>query len=164
MSNQVTNFNSVREFHQVFEHPINDKPGDILTNEKMAKLVKLRLDLIREEFAELEDAINKKDIVEVADALSDLLYVVHGCGLAFGIDLDDTFKRVHASNMTKACLTEQEAIDTVEHIKKTQPRYTNPQYKKSADEKFYIVFDKDSGKILKSINYTPVDLSHIAKL
>jgi predicted HAD superfamily Cof-like phosphohydrolase len=62
---------------------------------------KLRVDLIEEEFDELRDGIEAKDIVEVADALTDLLYVIYGAGQAFGIDLDECFHEVHSSNMSK---------------------------------------------------------------
>jgi len=64
-------------------------------------IVKLRVDLIDEELRELQEACETKDMVEVADALSDLLYVVYGAGHAFGIDLDRTFEEVHRSNMSK---------------------------------------------------------------
>ena len=61
----------------------------------------LRLELIREEYQELEEAVENKDMVEVADALTDLLYVIYGAGHAFGIDLDECFLEVHESNMSK---------------------------------------------------------------
>lgn len=63
--------------------------------------VDLRLDLIQEELEELEVAVSNKDMVEVADALTDLLYVIYGTGQAFGIDLDECFEEVHRSNMSK---------------------------------------------------------------
>ena len=65
------------------------------------KIVKLRYDLIQEELAELKDAINQKDLKEVADALTDILYVTYGAGVAFGINLDRCFDEVHSSNMSK---------------------------------------------------------------
>jgi predicted HAD superfamily Cof-like phosphohydrolase len=154
-----TNFDLVRAFHETFQHPINGKPYPQLFEEQK-QLVDLRLKLIKEEVSELEDAIKNKDIIEVADALSDILYVVYGAGHALGINLDNTFKLVHESNMTKACSTEQEAIDTVEHIKK-EGRYKNPAYKQSADKKYWIVYDADTGKILKSKYYKPVNLAHV---
>ena len=64
-------------------------------------LAELRLDLIQEEVDELQEAIEKKDIVEIADALTDILYVTYGAGHAFGIDLDTCFTEVHRSNMSK---------------------------------------------------------------
>ena len=65
------------------------------------KIVNLRVDLIKEELLELEEAIKKKDIKEVADALTDILYVTYGAGTAFGINLDKCFEEVHNSNMSK---------------------------------------------------------------
>ena len=92
----MTNFESVRKFMQTFGQEIKTKasfPND--------KITKLRLNLIREELSELEEAIEKKDIKEVADALTDILYVTYGAGHAFGINLDKCFREVQNSNMSK---------------------------------------------------------------
>ena len=91
-----TNFELVKEFMTTFGQEIRSTPG--LPQES---IVALREDLIEEEFDELRNAIKYNDIVEVADALTDILYVVYGAGAAFGIDLDACFKEVHASNMSK---------------------------------------------------------------
>jgi len=92
----TSNFQKVLEFHEKFE--VENKPSPQFPNRKT---VNLRVALIREEFKELRDAIKEKDLVEVADALTDILYVVYGAGLAFGIDLDACFDEIHRSNMTK---------------------------------------------------------------
>ena len=92
----MTNFESVKKFMQTFGQEVKTKadfPND--------KITKLRLDLIREELSELEEAIEKKDIKEVADALTDILYVTYGAGHAFGINLDSCFEEVQNSNMSK---------------------------------------------------------------
>ena len=92
----MTNFESVKKFMQTFAQEIRTKasfPDD--------KIISLRLDLIREELSELEEAIKKKDIKEVADALTDILYVTYGAGHAFGINLDKCFEEVQNSNMSK---------------------------------------------------------------
>jgi predicted HAD superfamily Cof-like phosphohydrolase len=92
----VTNFTKVSIFMKAMGQDQPEKsvfPDD--------KIVNLRLDLIDEECRELKDAVEAKDIVEVADALTDLLYVVYGAGHAFGINLDLAFNNVHASNMSK---------------------------------------------------------------
>ena len=92
----MTNFESVKKFMQTFAQEIRVKasfPND--------KITKLRLDLIREELSELEEAIEKKDIKEVADALTDILYVTYGAGHAFGVNLDKCFEEVQNSNMSK---------------------------------------------------------------
>ena len=92
----MTNFESVKKFMQTFGQEVKIKAG--FPNDKITKL---RLDLIREELSELEEAIEKKDIKEVADALTDILYVTYGAGHAFGINLDSCFEEVQNSNMSK---------------------------------------------------------------
>lgn len=155
-----SHFKKVGKFHELFEHPkFHNLNKDIFDNDP--KLVDLRLKLIEEEVNELKEAIENKNFKEVADALTDILYVVYGAGHAFGIDLDRTFNEVHDSNMTKACKTEEEAIETIQYIKTTQPRYKNPTYKLSNDKKYYIIYDKDTNKILKNKNYKEVDLNFI---
>ena len=92
----MTNFEHVKKFMQIFGQEVRSKasfPND--------KIINLRLDLIREELLELEEAIEKKDIKEVADALTDILYVTYGAGHAFGINLDKCFEEVQNSNMSK---------------------------------------------------------------
>jgi len=91
-----TNFDKVGEFMNAFGQEVKEEADFPNTD-----IVKLRVDLIEEELHELQEACLKKDIVEVADALSDLLYVVYGAGHAFGIDLNSTFREVHVSNMSK---------------------------------------------------------------
>lgn len=92
----ASNFEKVREFHQKFNHPIELAP-----KWPEITLVDLREDLIREEFEELQEAIEDRDIVAVADALTDMLYVIYGMGHVMGINLDACFAEVHRSNMTK---------------------------------------------------------------
>ena len=92
----MTNFEKVREFMKTFGQEIKEKAG--FPNEKITSL---RYELIKEELEELKEAINNKDIKEVADALTDILYVAYGAGHAFGIDLDKCFEEVQNSNMSK---------------------------------------------------------------
>ena len=92
----MTNFESVRKFMETFGQEVKKKaefPND--------KITSLRYDLIKEELGELREAIEKKDIKEVADALTDILYVTYGAGHAFGINLDKCFEEVQKSNMSK---------------------------------------------------------------
>ena len=92
----MTNFKSVRKFMETFGQEIKEKasfPND--------KITSLRYDLIKEELNELKEAIENKDIKEVADALTDILYVTYGAGHAFGINLDRCFEEVQNSNMSK---------------------------------------------------------------
>jgi predicted HAD superfamily Cof-like phosphohydrolase len=92
----MSNFQSVKKFMETFGQEVKNKAE--FPNEK---IVKLRYELIKEELEELNQAINDKDIKEVADALTDILYVTYGAGTAFGIDLDKCFDEVHQSNMSK---------------------------------------------------------------
>ena len=92
----MSNFKSVKKFMKTFGQEIKEKasfPNDNITS--------LRYELIKEELDELKEAIDKKDIKEVADALTDILYVTYGAGHAFGIDLDKCFEEVQNSNMSK---------------------------------------------------------------
>ena len=92
----MSNFESVRKFMKTFGQEVKEKAG--FPNEKITSL---RYDLIKEELGELEEAIVNRDIKEVADALTDILYVTYGAGHAFGINLDNCFKEVQNSNMSK---------------------------------------------------------------
>ena len=92
----MSNFNSVKTFMQSFGQVVKDKAT--FPNEK---IVKLRYDLILEELNELKEAIKDKNLKEVADALTDILYVTYGAGHAFGINLDKCFEEVQKSNMSK---------------------------------------------------------------
>ena len=92
----VSNFELVGDFMEAFGQQVELEPTwpDFNTRE-------LRLELIQEELDELSDAVADRDMVQIADALTDLLYVVYGAGHAFGIDLDECFQEVHSSNMSK---------------------------------------------------------------
>ena len=92
----MTNFEKVRLFMKTYGQEVKDKAGfsDAKTN-------KLRIDLIKEELEELTEAMQDENLLEVADALTDILYVTYGAGHAFGIDLDKCFEEVQNSNMSK---------------------------------------------------------------
>ena len=92
----MSNFDKVGKFMKTFGQEVKTKPS--LSNDKINKL---RIDLIKEELEELTEAMNNKDLLEVADALTDILYVTYGAGHAFGIDLDKCFDEVQNSNMSK---------------------------------------------------------------
>ena len=92
----MTNFNSVKKFMEVFGQEVKTKaefPSE--------KIIKLRYNLIKEELDEFEEALKDRNLKEVADALTDILYVTYGAGHAFGIDLDKCFDEVQRSNMSK---------------------------------------------------------------
>ena len=92
----MSNFNKVKTFMQTFEQEVKTKPSF-----SSDKINTLRYDLIKEELEELKIAMENKDLLEVADALTDILYVTYGAGHAFGIDLDKCFEEVQNSNMSK---------------------------------------------------------------
>ena len=92
----MSNFSNVGIFMKTFGQEVKDKPSF-----SSDKINKLRIDLIKEELEELTDAMKNKDLLEVADALTDILYVTYGAGHAFGIDLDKCFDEVQNSNMSK---------------------------------------------------------------
>ena len=92
----MSNFSKVGTFMKTFGQEVKTKPS--LSGDKINKL---RIDLIKEELEELTEALNKKDLLEVADALTDILYVTYGAGHALGIDLDKCFDEVQNSNMSK---------------------------------------------------------------
>ena len=92
----MSNFSKVGLFMRTFGQEVKNKPSF-----SSDKINKLRYDLIDEELTELKEALDKKDLLEVADALTDILYVTYGAGHAFGIDLDKCFEEVQNSNMSK---------------------------------------------------------------
>ena len=92
----MSNFNKVKAFMNTYGQEVKEK-AEFPEN----KIVRLRIDLIQEELNELKEAIKNKDIVEVADALTDILYVTYGAGHSFGVNLDQCFDEVQRSNMSK---------------------------------------------------------------
>jgi len=120
----MTNNEKVKTFMTVMGQEVKDKPEfpDVRT-------VALRVDLIKEEFDELLEAIEDADIVEVADALTDILYVTYGAGHAFGIDLDKCFAEVQASNMSKLGSDGKPIYNTSGKVMKG-PDYFKPDLKR----------------------------------
>ena len=120
----MSNFSKVGIFMKTFGQEVKNKPSF-----STDKINKLRLDLIKEELSELTDAMNNKDLLEVADALTDILYVTYGAGHAFGIDLDKCFDEVQNSNMSK--LDENGKPIYTEHGKVMKgPNYFKPDLSK----------------------------------
>ena len=120
----MTNFNKVRKFMETFGQEIKEKaefPSEEITS--------LRYDLIKEELEEFRDAIRNKDIKEVADALTDILYVTYGAGHSFGIDLDKCFEEVQKSNMSKLDNNGRPIYDNKGKVMKG-PKYFKPDLSK----------------------------------
>lgn len=151
---QPDSINLVAEFHKTFQHPILPQPA--IPEENRCKL---RVALLAEELKELEVAILEKDIVEVADALCDLQYVLCGAILEFGLGekFAALFEEVQRSNMSKACASETEANATIEHYKQKDGTAC---YFKAVDGKFLIYRTSDN-KTLKSVNYSPASLDRL---
>lgn len=144
---------AVALFHETFKHPVLENPA--IPSESRCKL---RVSLLAEELKELEEAIQDKDLVEIADALCDLQYVLSGAILEFGLGekFKDLFDEVQRSNMSKACKTEAEAKATVAHYKL---KGTECFYEKEGD--LFLVFRNGDRKTLKSVQYSPADLRGI---
>tara|TARA_B100002051_G_C16270490_1_gene408675 strand:+ start:158 stop:529 length:372 start_codon:yes stop_codon:yes gene_type:complete len=120
----MTNFEKVGTFMKTFGQEVKLRPSM-----SSAKINKLRLSLIKEEFDELETAMNKKDLVEIADALTDILYVTYGAGHAFGINLDKCFDEVQNSNMSKLDINGKPIYNELGKVMKG-PNYFKPNLKK----------------------------------
>lgn len=142
---------SVAEFHKTFQHPILPSPQ--IPSEARCKL---RVSLIQEELNELSEAIENKDIVEVADALCDIQYVLAGAILEFGLQekFAQLFEEVQRSNMSKACKTQEEAEATMKYY--LEKDGTESYYKEV--DGLFLVYRKSDDKTLKSINYSPANL------
>jgi len=146
--------NQVAEFHKTFKHPIVDEPK--IPSKKRCDL---RVALIREELDELQAAIEDNDIVEIADALCDIQYVLSGAVLEFGLGekFRDLFDEVQRSNMSKSCVSLEEADATIKYYKVNKGMDC---FYKEIDGHF-LVYRTDDNKTLKSINYSPADLKNI---
>ena len=144
----------VADFHETFKHPIQPKP--IIPSEDRCNL---RVALIAEELKELQAAIRDKDIVEVADALCDIQYVLSGAILEFGLaeKFKELFEEVQRSNMSKACASEEEAVQTVEYYRKKDD--TECYYRREGEK--WLVYRKSDNKTIKSVGYSPANLKLI---
>ena len=120
----MTNFKDVKIFMETFGQIVRTKPQ--FPNEKT---MQLRYDLIKEELNELEEAMKTKNLKEVADALTDILYVTYGAGYAYGIDLDKCFKEVQRANMSKLGTDGKPIFNEKGKVMKG-PNYIAPNLKK----------------------------------
>lgn len=152
--NKIDSLNQVAEFHKTFNAPILETPQ--ITSKQRCEL---RVNLLQEELNELKEAIENGDIVEVADALADLQYVLSGAVLEFGLGdkFVDLFNEVQRSNMSKACGSVQEALATLSHYK--QKDGTEGYYKEVNGK--WIVYRNGDDKVLKSVNYSEANLKNI---
>ena len=153
---KLDSLNQVAQFHQTFGAPILAEPT-IPSPERCG----LRVSLLAEELEELKEAIAANDLVEIADALCDLQYVLSGAVLEFGLGekFVDLFNEVQRSNMSKACQSLEEAENTVKFYHDKDG--TAAEIKE--ENGVWKVFRKADNKVLKSINYSPADLLSILK-
>lgn len=142
---------AVADFHRTFRLPVLTAPAI-----PAAERCRLRINLLKEELEEFRQAIADGDIIEVADALADLQYVLSGAVLEFG--LGDHFKalfdEVHRSNMSKTCATREEAEATLAHY-----RTLDQEGRIEASGAVYLVYRTDDNKVLKNVSYSPADLA-----
>lgn len=150
---KIDALNQVAEFHKTFNAPILETP-QIPSKERC----ELRVKLLQEELDELKQAIADNDLVEIADALCDLQYVLSGAVLEFGLGnkFKELFNEVQRSNMSKACTDEQQAEETVAFYK---DRGEESFYEKSGDK--FNVHRISDNKVLKNKYYSPADLASI---
>ena len=144
----------VKCFHEMFNAPVLETP-QIQSKERCD----LRVTLIQEELDEMKEAIEKGDVIEIADSLGDLMVVLCGSILEFGMGdkFNDIFENIHNSNMSKACDSKKEALETLSHYKQkdgTEGRYEEVNGK-------YIVYRSNDNKVLKSVGYSPASLKDI---
>ena len=150
---KIDSLNQVAEFHKTFNAPILNTP-QIPSKERC----ELRVSLLQEELNELQEAIADKNIVEIADALCDLQYVLSGAVLEFGLGekFPALFNEVQRSNMSKACANQQEADETIAFYKEKGEE----AFSEISGEKINI-HRKSDNKVLKNKYYSPADLKSI---
>ena len=141
----------VEEFHNAFNAPILPTP-QIPSKERCD----LRINLMQEELNEIKEAIENDDLVEAADGFGDLMVVLCGSIIEFGLGdkFNNIFDEIHRSNMSKACSTEEEAQMTLEHYK--QKDGTEGYYKQVGDK--WVTYRNGDDKVLKSVGYSPANI------
>ncbi len=148
--------NDVMKFHEMFDHFIGESP--LIPS---AEICELRINILQEELNEFKQAIADKNLVEVADALVDLQYVLSGAVISFGLQdiFAELFDEVQISNMSKACATQEEANETAMYYKTNRD---TESYTVERDGKYFVHRVSDH-KTLKSINYHPADFGEKLK-
>lgn len=164
---EKTNFHKVKEFNQTMGVLRTNAAPSEEVFKNSTDSISTGLMLINEELGELQEAIRTNDLTETIDAIGDLLYVTYGLADRMNIDIDHYFRLIHESNMTKACTSEEEAQATVESYReryaKKEAFYANPYYVKCDSGNLWIVKNGNgmkSDKVLKSINYKPVNITY----
>jgi predicted HAD superfamily Cof-like phosphohydrolase len=150
---EIKALNLVKEFHDKFNHLVGDKPSI-----PSLEICKLRITLLQEELDELIEALGNNDIVEAADALMDIQYVLSGAILSLGLGeiASELFDEIQRSNMSKLCKTLDEGNKTIDYY--TANHIACSLF--SNEDQFIVLHDYDK-KVLKSINYSPANLKPI---
>jgi predicted HAD superfamily Cof-like phosphohydrolase len=149
----MTSIEQVKEFHEVFGHPVSNVPYCLPLERTIA-----RTGYMLEELNEYSVAASSKDIVEIADALIDLQYFLDGTLIEHGLWVikDELFAEVHRSNMTKVCKDENHAAETIEAYQSDDITC----YVKKVNQ-YWVVYRKDNNKVLKAIGWEEPDLKSI---
>ena len=146
--------NDVAKFHDTFDLPILETP--IVPSKERCNL---RINLLQEELNELKEAIEDNDIVEIADALCDIQYVLSGAIHEFGLGnkFKVLFEEVQRSNLSKTCSTHELAVETQEHYLKTKNTISKIVERNGQ----YLVYRTSDGKVLKSVKYSPANIKEL---
>jgi predicted HAD superfamily Cof-like phosphohydrolase len=167
---EKTNYDMIREYMTINNDLICDTPQPKLlnsANKGSTKLIDQLIEPIEFEIKTIEtdDNASENACDYINDhknifffRLSNIIRRTYQMGITFGIDVNDAFEIVHQSNMSKLCVSEEEAKQTVEWYLKNESRYPTPTYKSASDGNHWIVYEQSTGKVLKSINYTPANL------
>ena len=156
LDKNISNFNRIKFIN-------NDYPDKIMSNvfdnETYTEFIRAKyVSVMNKELNSLKRYINKEDFVKVSNSLVKILDYTYSLGCSLGIDLDRSFDIVHQSNMSKLCIDEAEAKATVNWYDKNETRYDSPTYRPCLEKTgSYVIFNKSTGKILKSINYKPAN-------
>jgi len=171
----ASNFEKVVNFNTQFGVMSGPMVPDAEILTKNPVLVERCMNLIREEMKELEAGVREKNMIEVVDGLGDILYVVYGMASRLGLDADYAFNLIHENNMSKLCVSEDQAKRTVQKYKDEYDAvqllpaeervlkqvYDTPAYRPAPDGMHWVVYNESSKKVLKSIAWREVDLSSV---
>lgn len=156
LSNNIgTNFDLVKNHTNYIN--LNKGPNELFKTYHSQVLN--ALDILKINLTQLKESLDNFEYNNITSDLVNLLYETYKMGCILNIDLDNSFDIVHKSNMSKLCNTIEEAKLTVENYVSNDKRYDTPNYRKSDLGNYYVIYNKSTGKILKSINYTPANFS-----
>lgn len=152
-----TNYDMVKEIMKINDEYNLHNREDLYAH----TMVKFYINKIKINIKNLTKTIDEVDLIKISFPLTSIIFNTYKLALLFDIDINKAFDIVHESNMSKLCISETEASQTVEWYKENEKRYPNPSYKKATNDKYWIVYEQSNGKILKSINYKPANLKDI---